>query len=95
MVPRSRMRFELVMGWMVAASLGVSIGHAQFHSADFRAREEAVARAKTEHEQRRQPEAAYEARRARAHRRLVSAASLVQPPELCPARAGTGIAART
>ena len=80
---------------VLTAVLGVSVGHAQFHSADYRAKEAAEARAKTEHERRRQLQAAYEARRARAHRRLASTAGLVEPPELCPARPGTGIATRT
>ena len=95
MVNRSRMRFGLILGWMLAAALGVSTGDAQLHSAGDRAREQWEARARTEHERRRQMEAAYEARRARAHRSLVITASLVEPLEQCPARAGAGIATRT
>ena len=68
--------------------LGTSVGKGQFLPVEYRmwAEEE---RSKVEHERSRQLEAEYRARRARAHARLGSAASSVDPQVLCPALVGT------
>ena len=94
MASRPRTRFERVLGWMLAAALGVSVGQGQFPPMDHRMRAEEE-RATAEHERRRQLKAAYEARRARAHARLGSAASSVEPQALCPAFVGPSPATRT
>ena len=72
------------LGWMLGAAVGISAGQAQFLPEDNRA-EEDQERAWAEYERERQLELAYEARRARAHARLGSAASSVEPQAICPA----------
>ena len=72
------------LGWMLGAAVGISAGQAQFLPEDNRA-EEDQERVWAEHERERQLELAYEARRARAHARLGSAASSVEPQAICPA----------
>ena len=95
MAARPRMmRFERVLGWILAIALGVSVGQSQFLSVDYRMQAEEE-RASAEHERWRQLEAAYEARRARAHARLGSAASSVESQALCPAFVGPTPATRT
>ena len=87
MAARPWMHLERVPGWILAAALGVSVGQSQLLPVDHRmpAEEE---RARAEYERWRQDEAAYEARRARAHALLGSAASAVEPQALCPAFVG-------
>ena len=83
-----RFRSVPVIGWLLLAPLCVAPGQAQFSPADLRAEAEDAERARADDERWRRMEAAYEARRARAHNRLGSAASSVEPQALCPAFVG-------
>ena len=89
------MLFSIVPSGFLVAMLGLSVGQAQFLSMDYRLGARKEERSRAEHEHRRQLEAAYEARRARAHTRLGSAASSVEPHALCPAFVGPTSAKRT
>ena len=79
---------------VLAAVLSAPAGHAQFSPLGVVAEVRDKAESRAESERRLQWEAAYEARRARAHSRLGASASSVEPPVLCSVFAGPKPSAR-
>ena len=76
------------VGWLILAPLGPLPGQAQLLGVGYGPNTAEEQRARAENERWRQVEAAYEARRSRAHFRLGSAASAVEPRVICPALVG-------
>ena len=72
-------------GGVLAACLSAAVVQAQFHPPDFGAEEAETHRQWEERERIWRLEAAYEARRARAHARLGSTSSAIDSQALCPA----------
>ena len=86
-----RLSLAPVIGWLLSASLSGLPGQSQYPSVNYRGRGAGAAQeeaARAEYELRRRIEAAYEARRARAHARLGSAAGTVAVESACPAFVG-------
>ena len=82
---------ERIIGWILAAALGASVGQSQFRPVDYRVDADEEKRAAAEYERRRQLEAAYAARRARAHARLGTEAGSTEPRLHCPALVGPSL----
>ena len=88
MPQREWLRLAEILPWLLAATLAVASGHAQFRPPDFRDEAADAERDRAEHERWRPLDAMQEARRARAHARLGSKASTVDPQASCPALVG-------
>ena len=83
-----RNRLFSLLGWLLAASLGLSVSQGQFHLGDLQEETAEEARQIAELERDRELQSILDARRESAHARLESAASTIQAQALCPAFVG-------